>query len=119
MFTKKLGTLMYGTGLMNHLSDIGAREEMRKLGEQDILIYIGEDTHRAQLFLEYVYVGNRVGTNVNHGILDKKTILLTWTPEWWIDLWLKLRPFIKKERQRRKNLELYIEFDRFIERIHK
>jgi len=117
MFSKKLGTLMYVTDLMNHLSDIGAREEMRKLGQQDIVPYIGDDGHKAQLFLEYVYVGNRLGANVNNGILDQKVIFATWTGKWWIDLWKKLQPFIEKERDRRKDPKLYIEFERFVGKI--
>jgi len=132
MFSKKLGTLIYVTDLMNHLADIGAREEMRKLGEaglssgphtgsmpQDINSYIGHDIHRAQLFLEYVYVGNRVGANVNNGILDSKVIFATWTRKWWIDLWKRLQPFVQKERERRKDPELYSEFELFIDRIKK
>jgi len=119
MFFKKLGTLIYVTELMNNLTVIGAREEMRKLGQQNIISHIGEDVHVAQLFLEYVYVGNRVGANVNNGILDPKVIFATWTPKWWVDLWKKLQPFVEKERERRKDLRLYIEFERFVDKIKK
>jgi hypothetical protein len=117
MFSKKLGTLIYVTDLMNHLADIGAREEMRKLGQQNIISYIGDDDHKAQLFLEYIYVGNRVGANVNNGILDSKVIFSTWTREWWVDLWGRLKPFVQKERERRKDPELYIKFERFVGKI--
>ena len=121
MFTKKLGTLMYVTDLMKHLSDIGARKEMRKFREQDqgIISYIGKDDHRAQLFLEYTYVGNRVGANVINGILDHKVIFATWPRKWWLDLWKTLKPFIETERWRRNDPELYSEFERFVGRIKK
>ncbi|MFA5355135.1 MAG: hypothetical protein WC302_00130 [Candidatus Paceibacterota bacterium] len=114
---KKIATLAFVSQQMDSLTIKGARTEMAKLGKEDILSYIGDDPQRKQLFLEYIYVGNRVGTNVTAGILDSKTIFLTWTPQWWKDLWVKLEPLVKQEREKREILNLYGGFEGFIKKI--
>ena len=88
---REMETLKFVTGLMNHLSLIGAREEMRRMmiAKAEILTYIEFSPDKvkndlesaAQLFLEYVYVGNRVGAGVAWEILDKETILEIWNPQ--------------------------------------
>jgi len=121
---KRIGTLVFVSQLMDHLDAIGARLELAKFEkwaskqkEGNILSYIGEDRTKKQLFLQIVYMGNRVGTNVNDHILDRKTVLLTWTPPWWKDLWEKLRPLVEKERERRKIPDLYSGFEEFVHGI--
>ena len=71
---KALETLKFVTGLMNHLSLIGARKVMRKMGDKDILSYTKDEEVLTQMFLEWVYVGNRVGGGVDLEILDRRTI---------------------------------------------
>jgi hypothetical protein len=130
---QQLETFKFVTYLMNHLSLIGAREEMRSVvsgdlfsgtrgfvkGDENILAYVENNSARAQKFLEWVYVGNRVGSGVRMGLLDKKTILETWSPAWWIDLWKKLEPLIMEERKRRGIEKLYGDFEWFIKQLKK
>lgn len=114
---KKMETLRFVTDSMNHLSLIGAREEMRKLGGIDVLSHVGDDPIKTQIFLEWVYVGNRVGGGVQMELLDKETILSIWLPVWWIELWEKLKPLIVRERKRRNIEELYTQFEWFVEEL--
>ncbi len=119
---KKLETLRLVTDLMNHLSLIGAREEWRKMGDEDILSYIGDDattTQKTQMFLEWVYVGNRVGGGVLLGLLDEVIVFHIWKPEWWMEKWTQLKPLVRQERKRRKNPELYWWFEHFAEKAEK
>lgn len=111
---EKLQTLTYVTDLLNHIAILGARTEMRKMGDTPILKYVEKDPEKTQLFLEYVYVGNRVGSGVISGILDKKTIFDTWKPYWWANLWKKLEPLVKQERKRRNDPNLYDQFEKFV-----
>lgn len=115
-------TLKLLTALMNHLALIGAREEMRRWNMMEnvgILSYIEDDPAKTQLFLEYVYVGNRVGGALSMGTLDKGTILKTWTLKWWLDLWKKLYPLIEQERKRRGDNKLYSNFEWFVKMLKK
>ncbi len=116
---KKMETLKYVTGLMNHLSILGAREEMRKLGSNDILSHVGEDPHKTQLLLEYTYVGQRVGTGIRKKILDEETILTIWLPQWWVNLWEKLKPLVEKERKTRNINKIAYDFEWLAERLKK
>ncbi|OGZ19065.1 MAG: hypothetical protein A2175_01950 [Candidatus Nealsonbacteria bacterium RBG_13_42_11] len=68
----------------------------------------------AQLFLEYVYVGNRVGAMCHLSILDKAIIFEICKPQWWINLWETLEPLIVHERQARKDEKLYGDFELLI-----
>lgn len=109
---KKIRTLEYVTGLKNHLSIIGATKEMRKfnLAQVDILTWL-QYNESSQLLLEYYYMANRVGVGIRCGLLDQQTILENWLPEWWVDIWQKLKPFIEKERKRRKITEIARDFE--------
>lgn len=119
---KAMETLKFMTMLFNHLSAIGAREEMRLMKRRSKLSVIEwikqgkyQEEHflekEAQLFLEYVYVGNRVGAGIRLKILDKTTVFETWKPQWWINLWETLEPLVIHERQVRKNEKLYEDFE--------
>ena len=112
---KKLLTLVYASARFDHLAAIGARTELRKRGDTPILEYVKDDPSKTQLFLEYVYVGNRIGNGILTGVLDKDIIFGTWGPRWWRNLWKNLEPLIKQERERRKDPELYDKFEKFIE----
>jgi len=116
---KKMETLNLMIGMMNHLALIGARKEMRKLGKTEILLHVKDDPAKIQLFLEYVYVGNRIGGGLQEKILDAKTILRTWSSQWWIDLWKKVKPLVEKERKRRNNKKLYSNFEWFVKQLEK
>lgn len=116
---KRMETLKFVTRSMNHLSLIGAREEMRKMGKTDILSYVGNDPVKTQLFLEYVYVGNRIGGGLSKGILDAQTVFGVWSSQWWLALWKKLEPLIKKEREKRSNNKLYDNFEWLIKQLEK
>jgi len=115
---KELETFKFVTESMNHLALIGAREAIGNLGETNILYYMHyHPDDSPQLFLEYAYLGNRVGYGVRKGILDKAIILSFWLPEWWISLWKKLEPLIKEERKRRNIPKLYGDFEWFVAKL--
>ncbi|MDP2664293.1 MAG: hypothetical protein Q8P08_02555, partial [bacterium] len=80
---KKWKTMEFMTGLMNHLSWIGAREEMRKFtqSKKGILEYVGDHSETTQMMLEYVYVFNRLGTLLLEDMLDVGILFKTWQPE--------------------------------------
>ncbi len=119
---KQQFTLYYVTTLTNHLSIIGARAEMRKMQlsgvEVEILRYLKKDDGtKTQLFLEYVYVGNRVGGGLRQEILDKDIVFQTWKPYWWGNLWQILEPLVIQERERRHDKILYADFEWFIKEV--
>ncbi|MDD2696623.1 MAG: DUF4760 domain-containing protein [Candidatus Pacebacteria bacterium] len=108
----KLQSLTFASNQFDRLSLIGAREEMRKLGDKDIMSYIGDDPAKTQKFLEYAYVFNRLGEGIKNGILDESIIFQTWLPnEFFVKHWERLKPLVEKERERRKIAELYGSFE--------
>ena len=136
---KKQFTLIYVSEQMNHLALIGAREAMRQFSirrikmlamtnppypNYHILNFIEDKTVHdildkdensiAQLFLEYVYLTNRIGNSLEDGLLDQELIFKNWTPEWWVRLSEFLRVLIDAERKRRGIRNLYPGFDLMI-----
>ena len=115
---KQFATLNYVTTLFNHISLLGARTEMRRMGKTNILEYLkGDDGTKTQLFLEYVYIGNRVGGGVRQEILDKDIVFQTWKPYWWGNLWQILEPLVIQERERCHDKILYADFEWFIKEV--
>ena len=72
------------------------------------------------MMLEYVYVFNRLGTLLLEDMLDVGILFKTWQPEkFFTDLWEKLLPLVKKERENRKIPDLYGYADQLVKRAKK
>jgi len=99
--TRKTRTIEYVTNQFDKLTKIGARKELRKVGDRDIRSYVKEHPGTAQTFLEYVYAFNRIGAGIYKKALSEDVVFQIWTPRWFIEMWKKFKSWIKQERERR------------------
>lgn len=79
-----------------------AREELRKMGDTDILAYIGDNYDLRQKLLQWVYAFNRIGAGIYREALDEDVIFEIWTPAWFEEKWNKFSPLVHQERTSRK-----------------
>jgi len=110
----RVTTLSFVSREFNEMDRKGVREEMRKMGDEDILKHLGRGPTpsdiQAQRFLQYVYAFNRIGGGIKKGYLSK-VIFETWMPFWFVDHWKKFQPLVEQERKRRKIPGLYGNFE--------
>jgi hypothetical protein len=98
---RKIRTLDYVTNQFDRLAQLGAREELRAMEEQDILTYTAGDHRKTQKLLEYVYTFNRIGAGIRKGALSEDVIFNIWTPKWFEGHWKRFEPLIIQEKTRR------------------
>ncbi len=89
-----------------------ARELLRKMGDQNILEFLGPepDSAKVQILLQLVYAFNRIGAGIQKGYLNQKAIFDLWKPYWFYQKWMDLKALIEQERDRRKTPDLYEHF---------
>ena len=97
----KTRTLDYVTSQFDRLATLGAREELRTMGDQGILTYTAGDQGKTQKLLEYVYTLNRVGAGIRKGALSEDVIFNIWAPVWFEGHWRRFEPLITQEKARR------------------
>ena len=108
----KVITLSFVSREFNEVDRKGVREAVRKIGDKDVLGYLGKDPAPAdvQMFLQYVYAFNRIGGGIRRGYLSK-VIFKTWMPFWFVDHWKKFQSLVEQERKRRNIPDLYGNFE--------
>ena len=106
-------TLSFVSAQFDEVDRKGAREELRKMktSGKDITLYLGDDTTKTQMFLQFVYALNRIGAGIRKGTLSRGIIFEAWSPQWFVENWKAFEPLIKKERERRKIENLYNSFE--------
>ena len=105
----KLDSYKFVISQMEYLDSIGARKELRKAHNQDILKYIDGDLEKEQLFKEYIYVCNRLASGINNNAIDKNIIFSLYNHQWFQEQYQNLKPIIQREETRRKR-PMYVHF---------
>jgi len=100
-------TVNFVKGELNYADSRGARELLRTMDYGEILKLNPSET---QALLQLAYVFNRIGSGIRRGYLNERAIFETWRPAWFFQNWRILRPLIESERERRKNPDLYKNF---------
>ncbi len=98
---RNMRTLDYVTNQFDKLAQLGAREELRRMGSQDILQYTAGGPDKTQKLLEYVYTFNRIGAGIFKGALSEGIIFNIWAPQWFEGHWQRFEPLITREKTRR------------------